>query len=300
MLDMNNLLFYITISCWGLTIMALIWWVLHVASQITYVTLADGRQEVRTLPLLFRLILPLTHNFDKLLRKPSFQGAIQEASWQLTAAGFEGLLSAREFIAIKFLMPLCAGIAFSPFLLIMGSDGFMPWVMIVLIFWIWPLRWLRSARAKRAKEILRALPFVLDLLTLSVEAGLDFMGAVQRNCERRKIDALNEELLRMQREIQIGTTRRVALQNLSERVRIPQMRTLCTALIQADELGVSIGTILRIQSEQLRQERFERAEKQANEAPTKILFPLLLFIFPATLVVLVGPVLTAAMKDFLA
>jgi tight adherence protein C len=114
------------------------------------------------------------------------------------------------------------------------------------------------------------------------------------------MDPLNEELLRMQREIQIGTTRRIALQNLSERVRIPQVRTLCTALIQADELGVSIGTILRIQAEQLRQERFERAEKQANEAPTKILFPLLLFIFPATLVVLVGPVLMAAMKDFLA
>lgn len=297
---MDTLLFYFAIGGWGLAIMCIAWWVMHVASQITYVTLADGRQEVRSIPLLFRLILPLTHNFDKLLRKPAFQGSIHEISWQLIAAGFEGLLSAREFIAIKFLLPICAAIFFSPLFLIMGGDGFMPWMMIVLVFWIWPLRWLRTARANRAKHILRALPFVLDLLTLSVEAGLDFMGAVQRNCERRKMDPLNEELLRVQREIQIGTTRRVALQNLSERVRIPQMRTLCTALIQADELGVSIGTILRIQSEQLRQERFERAEKQANEAPTKILFPLLLFIFPATLVVLVGPVLMSAMKDFLA
>lgn len=297
---MDDLLFYIATGCWGCAITTLLWWILSIASKMTYVTLADGRKQARSLPLLFRLVLPLTHNFDKMLRKPSFQAAIHEASWQLTAAGFEGLLSAREFIAIKFLLPLCAAIFFSPFLLLMGSEGVMPWLMIVLVFWIWPLRWLRSARATRAKAILRALPFVLDLLTLSVEAGLDFMGAVQRNCERRKIDPLNEELLRMQREIQIGTTRRVALQNLSERVRIPQMRTLCTALIQADELGVSIGTILRIQSEQLRQERFERAEKQANEAPTKILFPLLLFIFPATLVVLVGPVLMSAMKDFLA
>lgn len=299
-MTMNNILFYTAISCWGIAISCLVWWVLSVASKITYVTLADGRQEARSLPLLFRLLLPLSHNFDKMLKKPSFQGAIQEASWQLTAAGFEGLLSAREFIAIKFLLPMCAAIFFLPLPLIMGRDGVMPWVMITLVFWIWPLRWLRNARAQRAKSILRALPFVLDLLTLSVEAGLDFMGAVQRNCERRKMDPLNEELLRMQREIQIGTTRRIALQNLSERVRIPQVRTLCTALIQADELGVSIGTILRIQAEQLRQERFERAEKQANEAPTKILFPLLLFIFPATLVVLVGPVLMAAMKDFLA
>ena len=140
---------------------------------------------------------------------------------------------------------------------------------------------------------------MLDLLTLSVEAGLDFMGAVQRNCERRKMDPLNEELLRMQREIQIGTTRKVALRNLSERVRIPQVRTLCTALIQAEELGVSIGSILRIQADQMRQDRFERAEKLAHEAPTKMLFPLLLFIFPATIIVLLGPLLANILGDFL-
>ena len=169
----------------------------------------------------------------------------------------------------------------------------------MLLAWAWPLHWLKQARAKRAKSIVRALPFVLDLLTLSVEAGLDFMGAVQRNCERRKMDPLNEELLRMQREIQIGTTRKVALRNLSERVRIPQVRTLCTALIQAEELGVSIGSILRIQADQMRQDRFERAEKLAHEAPTKMLFPLLLFIFPATIIVLLGPLLANILGDFL-
>jgi tight adherence protein C len=130
-----------------------------------------------------------------------------------------------------------------------------------------------------------------------VEAGLDFMSAVRRNCEQRKMDPLNEELLRMQREIQIGTTRKVALHNLADRVRIPQLRTICSALIQADELGVGIGTILRIQAEQLRRERFERAEKMAHEAPTKMLFPLLLFIFPATLIILLGPVIANIITD---
>ena len=225
--------------------------------------------------------------------------ACQAAAWQLTAAGYEGLLSGREFVALKLLLPSVTATLLALLFIPLGSDAFPLWFVGTLLAWVWPLHWLRAARARRAKSIVRALPFVLDLLTLSVEAGMDFMGAVQRNCERRAMDPLNEELLRMQREIQIGTTRKIALRNLYERVRVPQIRTLCTALIQADELGVSIGSILRIQAEQLRQERFERAEKLAHEAPTKMLFPLLLFIFPATIIVLLGPVIANVMKDFM-
>ena len=284
---------------WLLSAGGLAWYILHYATQITYVTLADGRSQVRQLPLVFRVLLPLTQNLDPLLRRPSFAPSAAAASWQLTAAGYEGLLTGREFVALKLLVPLVASILLLLLFIPLGFDAFLPWLIGTLLAWMWPLHWLRAARAARAKSIVRALPFVLDLLTLSVEAGMDFMGAVQRNCDRRAMDPLNEELLRMQREIQIGTTRRNALRNLSDRVRIPQIRTLTTALIQADELGVSIGTILRIQSEQLRQERFERAEKLAHEAPTKMLFPLLLFIFPATIIVLLGPVLASAMGSFL-
>ncbi len=290
---------YLSMIGWGLCIAGLAWYVLHYATQMTYVTLADGRQQARVLPLTFRLLLPLTHNLNGVLSKPSFAPSTAAAAWQLTAAGYEGLLTGREFVAIKLLMPLIAVPLFALLFLPLGSQGVLLWLMAVLLAWTLPLRWLRQARAKRAKSIVRALPFVLDLLTLSVEAGMDFMGAVQRNCERRPMDPLNEELLRMQREIQVGTTRKIALRNLSERVRIPQMRTLCSALIQADELGVSIGAILRIQAEQLRQERFERAEKLAHEAPTKMLFPLLLFIFPATIIVLLGPILANVLRDFL-
>ena len=107
---------------------------------------------------------------------------------------------------------------------------------------------LRRGPTPRPRAIQRALPFVLDLLTLSVEAGMDFMSAMQRNCERRKLDPLNEELIRMTREVQVGTPRRVALRNMAQRVDLPELRSVANALIQADELGVSIGAILRIQS----------------------------------------------------
>jgi tight adherence protein C len=157
--------------------------------------------------------------------------------------------------------------------------------------YFYPAFWVRAAVAKRHRSIQRALPFVLDLLTLSVEAGLDFMTALQRNIDRRKIDPLGEEMIRVVREIQIGKTRREALRDMARRVDLPDLRSVVSALVQADELGVSIGFILRIQADQMRQRRFERAEKLANEAPVKMLFPLMAFIFPAVFLILLGPIL---------
>ena len=294
---MMPLLYWLSLLFWAVAIGLLTWYVLSFATQMTYVTLADGRQQERSLPLLFRLLLPLAPNLDPILRKPAFLPSVNMAAWQLTAAGYEGLLTGREFTALRMLLPALAALVLLLFFIPLGTTAFPIWLMGTLLAWCWPLQWLRRARETRARKILRALPFVLDLLTLSVEAGMDFMGAVRRNCDKRAMDPLNEELLRMQREIQIGTTRKVAFQNLAERVRIPQLKTLCAALIQADELGVSLGTILRIQAEQLRRERFECAEKLAHEAPTKMLFPLLLFIFPATIIVLLGPIIANVLRD---
>lgn len=117
------------------------------------------------------------------------------------------------------------------------------------------------------------------------------MTSLQRHVERAVVDPLGEELIRVIREIQLGKTRRDALRHLSIRVNLQDLRSVVNALVQADELGVSIGSILRIQSDQIRQRRFERAEKLANEAPVKMLFPLMFFIFPAVFLVLLGPVI---------
>ena len=106
----------------------------------------------------------------------------------------------------------------------------------------------------------------------------------------------DEELLRMTKEIQVGSSRKEALRNMADRVKQPDLKSVSYALIQADELGVSIGAILRIQSEQLRSRRFDRAEKLAAEAPVKMLGPLMLCIFPAVFIILLGPVLAQAMK----
>lgn len=274
-------------------------YVAGVARQITYVTLADGRRRERRLPLLFRLVLPLTANLAPLFRGPALAQTRERIEKRLVAAGFDGVLAPAELMSLSVLLPILPGILWILFWRgLLGSSpnamlratGMLLCVSGPLWLLVYPELWLRRARAERHERIRRSLPFVLDLLTLSVEAGMDFMSAMQRNVQRRRLDALGEELVRVMREIQIGKTRRQALRDLSERVGLSELRSVVNALVQAEELGVSIGSILRIQADQMRQRRFERAEKKANEAPVKMLFPLVFFIFPSVFLILLGPV----------
>ena len=303
---MTDTLKLLTMLAWSTCAAGLAWYCLHIARQITYVTLADGRQQERKLPLIFRLLLPFVPNFDGLVMREAFKKTRETADRQLVAAGFEGLLNGKEFAAIKLLMPIVCGAFWFALLKFIGAayptsalveNVEISWLLGIAIFYYYPLLWLRRMLSARHNAIQRALPFVLDLLTLSVEAGMDFMSALQRNCERRKLDPLNEELIRMTREIQVGIPRRVALRNMAQRVNLTDLRSVAHALIQADELGVSIGAILRIQSDQMRSRRFDRAEKLANEAPVKMLGPLMLCIFPAVFIILLGPILRQTLEQ---
>ena len=262
-----NLLSLASIACWALAAAGVAWYLASIAGEVTYVTLADGRQQERSIPLLFRALLPFVPNFYGLVRRPCFRPLVERAGARLVQGGFEGLLTGEEFVALKF-----------------------------MLLWVVPEIWLYDAIKRRHLSIQKSLPFVLDLLTLSVEAGMDFISALQRNCKSRRMDPLNEELLRMTKEIQVGSSRKEALRNMAVRVGQGDLKAVAGALIQADELGVSIGSMLRIQSEQLRSRRFDRAEKLAAEAPVKMLGPLMLCIFPAVFIILLGPVLSQAMK----
>lgn len=257
-------------AVWALAAALFMGYIASVASEVTYVTLADGRKAERAIPLLFKILLPFAPNFFKLVGGKGFVELRKKYSSLLIQAGVEGLISPEEYLAIKFMLG-----------------------------WIFPDLWLYRTIKVRHLSIMKSLPFVLDILTLSVEAGMDFISALARNCKSRKMDPLNEELLRMTKEIQIGVTRREALKNMAERVKERNLKIVANSLIQADELGVSIGSILRIQSEQLHSRRFDRAESLAAQAPVKMLGPLLLCIFPAVFIILLGPLLMQAMKGSL-
>lgn len=293
---------------WAAAAAGLAWHVAAAAAEVTYVTLADGRRQARALPVLFKILLPFVGNLDALVSRPAFERRIAESERTLVSAGMEGLLSGREFVALEILCPVVTGAAWCAAVLSLGammpesvfaSSGLAICAFGVAACALMPGMWLKGELKRRHAAIMKALPFVLDLLTLSVEAGMDFISALQRNCQTRRMDALNEELLRMVHEIQLGASRRDALRAMADRVGQADLRSLAHALVQADEFGVSIGAILRIQSDQLRSRRFDRAEKLAAEAPTKMLGPLMLCIFPAVFVILLGPVLIQAIDGML-
>ena len=198
-------------------------------------------------------------------------------------------------MALRLLMAFFGGLLFVLFLI---AGRTMSGLLMMLCLVLYPNAWLNSLVAKRHLEILKALPNVLDLLTLSVEAGRDFLTALRDIVGRRQRDALNEELRRALHEIQLGKSRQAALKEMAQRVRQPELTTVLNSIIQADELGVSIGQLLRVQGDQLRAKRFSLAEKLANEAPVKILFPIVVFIFPCVFLVLMGPLVAQALKSF--
>ncbi|MCE9672734.1 type II secretion system F family protein [Myxococcus stipitatus] len=165
------------------------------------------------------------------------------------------------------------------------------WSLLFLLFGMYyPLLWLNDQVKKRHLQISRALPYNLDLLTLSVEAGLDFTAALAKVVEKGKAGPLREELQLVLKQLKMGKTREEALKSMIVRVDLPALTTFVTALIQADKMGTSLGKVLRIQSTQMRIDRTQRAEKLAGEAPVKMLFPLIACIFPTVFMVLFGPI----------
>ncbi len=149
--------------------------------------------------------------------------------------------------------------------------------------------WVNQIIKTRRREILMHLPYTIDVLTLSVEAGLDFIAAMTRLVEKTRENALTQELSRMLKEITLGTSRADALKNMADRLNIEEISSLTTLLIQVDQLGADVGTVLRAQSDQIRANRFFAAEQAGAKASQLILFPMILCIFPTIFLVILGP-----------
>lgn len=145
--------------------------------------------------------------------------------------------------------------------------------------------------------MVKALPYSLDLITVSVEAGLSLDGAITRIVNNIS-GPLSEEFGKTLKEMRMGIEKKIALRNMSERCDVRDLSVLINALIQADELGVSLGKVLRIESAQLREKRRQAAREKAMKAPVKILFPLIMFIFPAIFVIILGPAVIQMIEMF--
>jgi tight adherence protein C len=159
-----------------------------------------------------------------------------------------------------------------------------------LLGWAYPGIWLNDRINQRRRELLKTLPFFLDIITLCVEAGLNMQGALTQAVAKGPRGVLRDEFQRLLRDIRAGKSRAASLRSLAVRLNEPSVTAFTTAVIQAESMGMNLGPILRAQADQRRTERFLRAEKLAMEAPVKLLFPLLAFIFPCTFIVLFFPI----------
>ena len=203
-----------------------------------------------------------------------------------------------DFVALKLLaMVVVAGVAVAALMLLGGGLRSLPIGFVAgLLGFVAPEMWLSRRIRQRQKRILLAVPDTLDLLTISVRAGLSFDGALAKVVEKLR-GPLSDEFQRVLAEVRVGRARRDALRDLAERADVPALSNFIGAIIQAEQLGVSISKVLQVQSEQLRIERRQRAEEMANKAPIKMLFPLVGCIFPSLFIVLLGPPMILIMTE---
>ena len=163
--------------------------------------------------------------------------------------------------------------------------------------YIMPRIWLDRKVKARQKELLLALPNALDLLCISVEAGLGFDAAIARVCEKYQ-NALSAEFAQVLNEVRLGRPRMEALDDMGRRNRVSELQNFIQAIIQSEQLGVGIANVLRIQSEEIRRRRRQRAEEQGQKAPLKMLFPMVGCIFPTLFIVLLGPAVLQVIRTF--
>ena len=156
--------------------------------------------------------------------------------------------------------------------------------------WLYPQIWLNDRLNARKKELLRSLPFFLDIITLCVEAGLNLQGAINQAVLKGPKGAMRDEFQRVLRDIRAGKGRAASMRDMADRLNESAVTNFVSAVIQAEVMGMNLGPVLRVQADQRRAERFMRAEKLAMEAPVKMLLPLIAFIFPCTFIVLLFPI----------
>jgi tight adherence protein C len=200
------------------------------------------------------------------------------------------LMTPATFVAFPVLVVLGAGLTVTPItLLAMGGLGLGGALL--------PNLWLSQRVGQRQHQIIKSLPDSFDLITTCVEAGLGLDAALARVAEKVE-GPFSDELRRALRDVALGKSRRDALRELGDRTGVPDLLTFVSAVIQAEQMGSSIGAVLRVQSEQMRVRRRQRAEEQAYKAPVKMIFPLVLCIFPTLFIVILGPAVITIMRDF--
>ncbi len=249
-------------------------------------------------PFLVRVVRPITSGLWSVLTRLTPSSYLENVHKKILVAGLSSTLRAEEFVvgqAISGVLFTLFGIAYvilahPPGRWAILALGLMPAIGLTL-----PESWLTRKVTARKMAIRKDLPDTLDLLAISVEAGMGFEGALDIVCQHFS-SPLAEEFARTLREMELGLPRKDAFQNLKRRTQVPELSNFVLAILQADALGIPIGRVLRTQAVEMRAKRRQWAREKAAKLPVKILFPLMAFIFPAIMIVIIGPGVPGIMK----
>ena len=253
---------------------------------------AEGGEINKSSNKLIRMSLPLARNFTlehaKKIQRKKYRASVEK---KILTSGLDKEFSTDEFIALQIL----GGIGFPIVFVILNftlSIGF-PYfaaIIIALLGIYFPHAHCNSCKVKRQASIRSDLPLFVDILALSTEAGLDFIGAIQRITDKApKKSVLADELLIVLKDIKLGETRKNALTAMDQRIDMPEVKSVVAVIRDADETGASIADALKAKSRQMRFERFARAEEAGAKASQKILLPMMIFIIPAVFIIVFAP-----------
>ncbi|MBI5669016.1 MAG: type II secretion system F family protein [Chloroflexi bacterium] len=255
--------------------------------------LPESLEEIElSLPFKDRVLLPMMRRLADVVVRFTPEKQLEETRHQIELAGLAGSMEPTTFFAMRIGATIGLGLAaFMVFFVLSKNSNAIFYVIGgAVLGYYFPVLWLKSKISRRQDNIVRALPDALDLLTICVEAGLGFDQAMGKVYEKWDND-LAVAFGRVLREIQLGKMRREALRDMADRMDVPDVTAFTAAVIQADQLGVSMTKILRVQSDQMRVKRRQRAQEKAHQAPVKMMIPMVLLIFPSLWIVLLGPAL---------
>jgi tight adherence protein C len=253
-----------------------------------------------SLPFADRVIKPVFDRLGRIMSRRMEGGQLQAIQERLNLAGRPGGLTAGGFVALQLMSTVAGaglGVGLALLLTLSAPLLYLAPVAMCVVGYLAPSSTISRRIRKRQKEILLALPSALDLLTISVEAGLAFDAALTRVTDKYH-NALSAEFTQVLNEVRLGRPRLEALDEMGRRNKVDELNNFLQAIIQSEQLGVGIANVLRIQSEEIRRRRRQRAEEAGQKAPIKMLIPMIGCIFPTLFIVLLGPAVIQVGKQF--
>lgn len=251
----------------------------------------DDRTYMDPLPPALRKIWPLVNLFAQNFGDYLPVEQVEQVRMTLRKAGVEYLMTPTQFIGVRVVSAVFFGLAGLMVMLMLEKGSILIPLGAMMLGYVFPLMKVNDLRKGREKQIVRALPTYLDYICMAVEAGMNLSGAIAQGVEKGPDGPLRLELQRVMRDVKAGMGRLDAIRAMSDRLNVREVTALVSSIAQAEKTGARLGPTLKIQADQRRTERFQRAEKLALEAPVKLIFPLVAFIFPTTFLVLGFPIL---------